>query len=151
MYLSYSPPNSILYPCILSHPRGTLAEAREHMRHPPCSCSRTPAHPSPAQSQTLSESFIWNWQTMHFIVPVPLTRYDATHCLMVTVHVHYWYFNSRDRFSVTIGRGEELMLSLMDQETLSCDYHSLGWQKNINNRASWSSVLNNFGFHLAQP
>ena len=112
---------------VTPYPGGRWAEARIHRRHPPCSYPRTPGAPSHCeQSQTLSESFIWNNRRKQcIIVPAPLTHEISTDatvpCPTLTGDcVHHWYYNSRDRFSMSRSRGgEELMFSLMDQESLS--------------------------------
>ena len=83
-------------------------------QEPPLIVSRVKHYP-----RVLSETTGAN-NALLFLLP-SLTRY----LLMPLSHthsncVHHWFYNSRDRFSMSRSRGgEELMFSLMDQESLS--------------------------------
>ena len=85
-------------------------------QEPPLIVSRVKHYP-----RVLSETTGAN-NALLFLLPSSRDTYWC-HCHMSNTHcncVHHWYYNSRDRFSMSRSRGgEELMFSLMDQESLS--------------------------------
>ena len=83
-------------------------------QEPPLIVSRVKHYP-----RVLSETTGAN-NALLFLLPSSRDIYWC-HCPTLTGDcVHHWYYNSRDRFSMSRSRGgEELMFSLMDQESLS--------------------------------